>query len=149
MSLRVPKKKNHLVVYFIGGGTVSGSVFLSQQSAYRFGEEQPIDLLNNPDAFFPFESEETESIRLIHKRNILWIASREEPAEDDVGKKERISIVFANGEKLIGDVIIQQPVHRSRILDFFNSCEGMFFQLRTESKSLYVNLLYISEILPG
>jgi len=149
MNLKVPKNKTAIVIYFVGGASLSGSVFLSHHSPLRYGQEQVGDLLNGPEPFFPVESEETGAIRLIHKRNIVRVASRETPATEEMGKKVNISCVLNDGQILTGDLVIQQPEHKSRVLDFFNSSEGMFFQLGMDSKTLYVNRLHISEILPG
>ena len=42
--------------------------FLGSQSAFRYGEELIIDLLNDYFAFFPFEMESTSNIRIINKK---------------------------------------------------------------------------------
>ena len=148
MSFKVPKVKTPLTINFVGGSSVSGQIFLSPQSPYRFGKEKMLDLLNNEDAFFPLEAETTSSIRLVHKRNIFFITTHEDKEENESGKPVTVTIVRTDGEKLVGDLIIQEPEHRSRVLDFFNSNNGSFFRLQTKEKVYYINSRYVSEILP-
>lgn len=42
--------------------------FLGSQSAFCYGEELIIDLLNDNFAFFPLEMESTSNIRIINKK---------------------------------------------------------------------------------
>ena len=148
MSFKVPKVKTPLTIHFVGGSSVSGEIFLSPQSPYRYGKEKMLDLLNNEEPFFPLEAETTSSIRLIHKANIVFITTHEEKDAEAAGRKVTITVVRADGENLIGDLIIEEPEHKSRVLDFFNSNKGSFFRLQTKDKIYYINSRYVSEILP-
>ena len=148
MSFKVPKVKAPLTIHFVGGNSLSGEIFLSPQSQYHFGKEKMLEMLNNDEAFFPLEAETTSSIRLIHKINIVFITTHEEQEKGESGKHVTVTIVRTDGENLIGDLIIEEPEHRSRALDFFNSNKGLFFRLQTKDKIYYINSRYVSEILP-
>ena len=148
MSLKVPKVKAPLTIHFVEGNIVTGEVFLSTQSPYRFGKEKMLDLLNSEDVFFPLEAETTSSIRLVHKNNIGYITTHEEKEEQELGTPVPVIIVRNDGEEMAGDLMIEEPAHRSRVLDFFNSIKGPFFRLQTKDKTYYINRQYVREILP-
>lgn len=150
MSLKVPKRKVFLTVNLVGGGRISGKIFLSSQSAFHYGEELVIDLLNDQAPFFPFEIEETSSIWIINKKNIISIYTFEElKPEEELGRKEKITIVLVDGQKLTGELIIDQPEYKSRVLDFFNAEEKEFFRLLNNSESYYININHISQVIPS
>ena len=147
MNLKVPKKKAPLTLHFVGGSKVSGSVFLSHQSRTRRGAERTLDLLNSDDMFFPFESEDTTAIRLVHKRNIVLITAHEDGEEGEpIGKRVNISMVLTDGERVVGDLIIAQPEHKSRVLDFFNDNKGQFFSLVSKDKRYYINVRHVEQV---
>lgn len=148
MSLKVPKVKAPLTIHFSGGSNVMGEAFLSPQSPHRFGKENILDLLNNEDFFFPLEAETTSSIRLIHKKSIVYITTHEENEERFPGKPVSVIIIRSDGEELAGDLTIEGPSHRSRVLDFFNTSNGLFFKLEAKGKTYYINKQYVREVLP-
>jgi hypothetical protein len=148
MSFKVPKVKAQLTIFFTGGSSVSGEIFLSPQSPYRYGKENMLDLLNSEEPFFPLEAETTSSIRLINKNNVLFITTHEEKEEKDSGKSVTVTVVCKDGEHLVGDLTIEEPEYRSRVLDFLNGNKGLFFRLETKQKIYYINVQYVSEVLP-
>ena len=150
MSLKVPKKKVPLIVNFVGEKSIRGNIFLCSQSPFRVGEELVIDLLNEEDPFFPFEIENPPSIRFISKRNIMSADTSEDSAsEEGVGKKEEITVLLSDGQKLSGELLIEQPEHKSRVLDFFNSKEKGFFKLSNKTEIHYVNIEHVDQVIPS
>jgi len=150
MSLKVPKKKVPLTVSFVGEKNIRGSIFLSSQSPFRVGEELVIDLLNEEDPFFPFEIEEPPSIRIVSKKNIISANTSEASESDEaIGKKERITVILSDGRRLSGELLIEQPEHKSRVLDFFNAKEKGFFKLSDGAEIHYVNIEHVDQVLPS
>jgi hypothetical protein len=150
MSLQVPKKRVFLTVDFVGDKRIRGNIFLSPQSGLHYGEERIIDMLNDATSFFPFELEGTSAIRIINKENIISVGATEDlPAEEGLGKKETITVVLSNGRNISGELIIDQPEYKSRVLDFFNSGERRFFRLFTESETYYINISHVIEVAPS
>lgn len=150
MTFQVPKKKVFLTITMVGDKKIKGNIFLSPQSALRYGEELVIDLLNDKAPFFPFEVEETSAIRIINKKNIISVISSEDtPAEEGLGKRQKITAALIDGRKLTGELIIDQPDYKSRVLDFFNSEERQFFRLLTETETHYLNVAHVSEVMPS
>lgn len=150
MSLKVPKKKVPLTVNFVGEKSIRGNIFLSSQSPFRVGEELVIDLLNEKDPFFPFAIENPPSIRIISKRNIISANTFERSESDEaVGKKENITVVLSDGQRLSGELLIEQPEYKSRVLDFFNAKEKGFFKLSNETEIHYVNIEHVDQVIPA
>ena len=148
MSFKIPKVKAPLTIHFVGGNSVMGEVFLSPQSPYHAGKEKMLDLLNNEDFFFPLEAETTSSIRLIHKNSIMYITTHEEKGKHETVKPVGVIIIRSDGEEMAGDLTIEEPAHRSRVLDFFNGNDRLFFRLGTKDKTYYINRQHVREVLP-
>ena len=150
MSLKVPKKKVPLTVNFLGEKNIRGNIFLSSQSPFRYGEELVIDLLNEKEPFFPFEIEDPPSIRIINKNNIVSVTTSEDlKPEETVGKKKKITAMLTNGRELSGELIIDQPEHKSRVLDFLNAEEKVFFRLLKGPEVHYININHVGQIIPS
>jgi hypothetical protein len=150
MSLQVPKKRVFLTVDFVGAKRIQGNIFLSPQSGFHYGEERVIDLLNDRNSFFPFEVEGPSSIRIINKKNIISLTAADDlPSEEGLGKKETITVVLSNGCEMSGQLIIDQPDYKSRVLDFLNSEERRFFRLSCDSATYYINIAHVIEVAPS
>lgn len=118
MDLKVTKKKVFLTANLIGGEKISGYIFLSTQSAFRYGEELVLDLLNDQASFFPFETEATSVTRIINKNNIVFISTNEDlKIEEDLGRKKQITVILISGQTVTRSVTIDQPEYRARVLD--------------------------------
>ena len=150
MTLKVPKRKVSIAVSLLGGEKISGNIFLGAQSAFHYGEEHIIDLLNDPSPFFPFEREDTSTIRLINKKNTITITTAEDSRpEEELGKKEKITLLLIDGQELTGEILIAQPEYRSRVLDTLNAEDKEFFRLVTDSDvTHYVNINHLSQVVP-
>jgi len=123
---------------------------LSSQSPFRVGKELVIDLLNEEDPFFPFEMEEPLSIRIVSKKNIISASTSEVSDSDEaIGKKERITIILSDGQRLSGELLIEQPEYKSRVLDFFNAKEKGFFELANKAEIHYINIEHVDQVIPS
>ena len=150
MSLKVPKKKVPLTVSFVGEKSIRGNIFLSSQSPFRVGEELVIDLLNEEEPFFPFAIKKPSSIRIISKKNIISAHTSQGSEPDEaVGRKEKITVILSDGQELTGELIIEQPEYKSRVLDFFNAKEKGFFKLSNEAEIHYVNIEHVDQVIPS
>jgi len=134
----------------VGAKRIQGNIFLSPQSGLHYGEERVIDMLNDTNSFFPFELEGPSPIRIINKKNIISLTAADDlPAEEGLGKKETITVVLSSGRKMSGELIIDQPDYKSRVLDFFNSEERQFFTLFSESSTHYINIAHVIDVAPS
>lgn len=150
MTLKVPKKKVFLTITFMGSESLRGNVFLSSQSRLHYGDEQVIDLLHGKEPFFPFSPEDGSPVRIVNKHNITAIFTFEEPGPDDeLGKREKVRVKMNNGHELIGEVIIDEPQYKSRILDFLNAEDRHFFRLLGDGGTYYLNSQHVSQVIPG
>lgn len=150
MSLKVSKKKVFLTITFVGRESIRGNIFLSTQSRLHYGEEQVLDLLHSTEQFFPFSPEDSPSVRIVNKHSIMAIFTFEEPGPDDeLGKREKMTVKMTDGRELIGEVIIDEPQHKSRILDFLNADDRYFFRLLGDGGTYYLNSQHVSQVIPG
>jgi hypothetical protein len=150
MTLKVPKKKVFLAATFVGGGSIRGNVFLSTQSRLHYGDEQVIDLLHSTEQFFPFSLEDSDSVRIVNKHSITALFTFEEAGPDDeLGKRAKVTVKMTDGRELTGEVIIDEPQYKSRILDFLNADQRLFFRLLGDGGTYYLNTHHVSQVIPG
>jgi hypothetical protein len=118
VDLKVSKRKVPLTINLAGGERISGYIFFGSQSVLRYSEELISDLSNDHPAFSPFEMESPSTIRIINKKNIIFLSTAEDlGTEKKRGKKKRVNVVLVNGQAFTGNLIIDQPEHRARVLD--------------------------------
>ena len=117
-GLESVQKEGSLTINLAGGERISGYIFLGSQSALRYSEELISDLFNDRPVFSPFEMESPSTIRIINKKNIISLSTAEDlGTEKKRGKKKRVNLVLVNGQTFTGNLIIDQPEYRARVLD--------------------------------
>jgi len=59
-------------------------------------------------------------------------------------------LVLVNGQAFTGNLIIDQPEYRTRVLDTFNAQENEFLQLFTDSEITYfININHVCQVIPS
>ena len=116
--MQVPKLRTPVFVS-AGGTPFAGEIFLSEYAASHAGPEEVLDVLNAPDEFVPVMGSD-ERIRVVSRRNILWVRCRapanrvEEPIAIDV------ELTLIDGTQVRGTVRFAAPEGRSRLQDWLN-----------------------------
>jgi hypothetical protein len=152
---RVPKDPVEVDLQIEGGVRMRGSVFVSQQAESHPGRERVLDLLNKAGrAYLPIESE-TET-RLVHKDRIVLIRTLDERdcrlTLDEPGEHPEIPVrlCLAGGASagtagsiaMDGNVIVEGPPERRRLLDYLNEAPR-FFPLVREDGVYLVNQSFV------
>ena len=131
-----------------GGGTRIGEVYVMERVPQHAGHETPLDMLNRPDAFFPFRpKEDGTGVLLVAKARTVTLTVAQPKVEDtarlSAAKKAMFEVTLADGSTLTGWATLELPEHHSRLLDYLNAVAQPFFALTTPSELLLVNRAHV------
>lgn len=131
-----------------GGGTREGDVYVSERVPQHAGPETPLDMLNRPDAFFPFRShKDGEGVLLVAKaRTVLLTVARADALDSarlSAAKQASLELTLADGSTLSGWATLELPEYHSRLLDYLNASAEPFFALTTADAVQLVNRAHV------
>lgn len=136
-----------------GGGKKDGEVYLMERVAQHAGVETPLDMLNRPDAFFPFRAkDDTSGVLLVAKaRTVTLTVPRpddEDSARLSAAKQASLEVTLADGSKLSGWATLELPQYHSRLLDYLNASAEPFFAITTADAMHLVNRAHVLYVRP-
>lgn len=124
----------------------AGTIYVGARVPQHDGPETPLEMLNRPDAFFPFRPAEGD-ILLVAKGQTVALAIERGPLVDpdrlSAAKQLRLDLVLANGATLSGRASVELPEQHSRALDYLNATSAPFFELSTDESTHYVNRAHV------
>lgn len=131
-----------------GGGTRIGEVYVMERVPQHAGHETPLDMLNRPEAFFPFRSKEDGTgVLLVAKARAVTLTVAQPKVEDSArlsaAKKAMFEVTLADASKLSGWATLELPEHHSRLLDYLNAVAQPFFALTTASEMHLINRAHV------
>src|SRR5262245_34454330 len=122
------------------GSKREGEVFVMERVPQHAGPETPLDMLNRPEAFFPFRSKGDGAgggVLLVAKaRTVSLTVPRTQPEDSarlSAAKQASLEVTLADGSKLTGWATLELPQHHSRLLDYLNASNEPFFAITTAS----------------
>jgi hypothetical protein len=135
------------------GGKREGEIFVMERVPQHAGVETALDLLNRPEAFFPFRSKKDGTgILLIAKaRTVVLTVPRTDPEDSDrlsAAKQASLEVTLADGSKLSGWATLELPQYHSRLLDYLNASRDEFFALATADHTHVVNRAHVLYVRP-
>jgi hypothetical protein len=142
-DLRVPKEMIRVHVRLRGEGHFEGDVFLSGCSPIHDGPQGLVELLNEPEPFFPIRLPGSE-VRLVGKHEVIVVALPRPAAERYGGIRDYPTwqparLVLVDDRTLQGDLNISaSEIRYPRVLDALNA-PGRFVCLRDEHALHVVN----------
>lgn len=117
------EKVRHRVELTLGNGTrLDGDIFLQAFARFRAGPEEPLDVLNDADAFLPLVLSTGEL--LVVQKSQIAVAATDLPPSDESAEPGvlgmRVEITLVNGEVRSGSVFPEVRADRPRLVDFLN-----------------------------
>ena len=149
----MPRAAVRATLLLAGGGTRAGEVYVMERVPQHAGSETPLDMLNRPDAFFPFRSDKDgEGVLLVAKARTVSL-SVPHPADVDkarlsAAKQVSLELTLADGTKLSGWATLELPEHHSRLLDYLNAAAEPFFSIMTPDALHLVNRAHVLFVRP-
>jgi hypothetical protein len=148
---RIRKERVAVVLTLLGGERVEGDLFVQLSARNRLGPEDAPDVLNAPEAFFPFVTADGETY-LVAKDRVREVEVDHELDKADewrIGAPSTIEIALGGGVVHRGVVYLESVVTgRGRVLDYLNRLEDRFLTLHTPAGAILVNRLAIERVHP-
>ena len=139
----IPRVAVPATLLLAGGGHREGEVYVMERVPQHAGPETPLDMLNRPEAFFPFRpKKDGEGVLLVAKARTVTLTVPRPQGEDSVrlsaAKKATLEITLADGSTLSGWATLELPQHHSRVLDYLNAVAEPFFTIATSDGVLHL-----------
>ena len=148
---RIEKNPHPVVVTLFGGERIPGAMFVQAHARHHPGREDPADILNESDAFFPFRITTGETL-LISKTRVLEVTgdvpSRRKSAMPSGTPTVSVEVTLAGGTMCRGIVYLETPGLGARPLDFFNHLTQRFFALHAGDGVRLINRDYVERVHP-
>lgn len=144
----MPRVAIPATVLLAGGGKRDGQIYVMERVSQHAGHETPLDMLNRPEAFFPFRAkDEKEGVLLVAKaRTVSLTVPRpddEDSARLSAAKQASLEVTLADGSKLSGWATLELPQYHARLLDYLNASAEPFFAITTADAVHLVNRAHV------
>jgi hypothetical protein len=148
---RIEKDRSLVVLTTVGGERILGEMFVQAYARHRKGPEEPRDVINGEEPFFPLQQLDGETL-LIAKEHVLELAiegvDRIDAESEMLARAARVEITLAGGMRRSGIVFLEVPFDRPRLLDFLNRFHERFITLRTEHGVSLINRRLVELVRP-
>jgi hypothetical protein len=145
---RIEKLRRAVSVVLLDGRRLDGDVFLWDRTKVGPEPEEPIDLLNEDEPYFPFFLNEKEVVLLAkaHVSRVEADASEHEAIADMPDGSMGVEITLADGTAISGFVPLEKRGDQTRLLDFLNGYSKAFIPVFWGKQVCLVNRLLIASV---
>jgi hypothetical protein len=149
-ELRLPTVALTAEILCADGRTYTGRIFIPAGAAGHGGPMRAEEWMNDSTPFFPLLEDQEDAPIFINKRAVIVAsvqAGADAPAsvEAEEQSPHRRVVVECQDRRLEGDLLIDMPSHRSRILDYLNRPEE-FLTLRQGDRHHLVQKARITRV---
>ena len=148
---RIEKNPHPVVLTLFGGERIPGAMFVQAHARRHPGREDPADILNEPEPFFPFRITTGETL-LISKTRVVEVAgdvpSRKKNSMPSGTPTVSVEVTLVGGVLCRGLVYLESPGHEPRPLDFFNHLPQRFFALHAGDGVRLINRDFVERVHP-
>lgn len=147
---RIEKLRLALSLRLLGGEVLEGHVFL-QSFGYSGTPESALELLNQPDRFFPIACN-GQGILLVAKERLVEAWGEAVGEEDALRSATSVPVSaelrLASSLTVSGTMLLEVPDDRPRMLDFLNHNRQRFVRVATASGPRLVNARLVESVRP-
>ena len=140
-----------MTVTFVGGERITGAMFVQALARHRSAPEDPRDILNAREPFFPLLTQDGEPL-LIAKSRVMEVEDRIPSCRPDSaespGPSVSIAVTLVGGAVRTGRVYLEMPGPSPRALDFLNHTHDRFFALHEEGTTRLINRDLVERVHP-
>lgn len=130
-EFRIEKIQQQLKITLTSGERLAGIVFLEPMARNHSGPQDPRELLNEPDAFFPFSV--GGRVLLLAKDQVKFATYADTaPVPKIPPAKIDVRVSLADGSIVDGAVEIEARPDAHRLLDYLNAIEDRFLAMRVD-----------------
>jgi hypothetical protein len=148
-EVRIEKQRVAVSITMVGGELLSGSLF-TPQIYPPGGPEDPLQLLNESEPFFPLGLA-TGEVLLIAKDRVLEVMLDGSSGAEELPSSAPtalLQVTLAGGETHVGSMRLEVRASRPRVLDYMNFCMERFMALRTDEGVRLINRKMIERVRP-
>ncbi len=145
---RIEKDRLPVVVVMTAGDRLLGEIFVQAYARHRLGREEPMDVLNAGEPFFPLAlpGGETLLIAKSQVREVEIVGEFSTEAATLASRAASVELALSGGHVRVGCVYLEVPYDRPRLLDFLNRFEQRFLPLHTDDGVRLVNVELIDRV---
>jgi hypothetical protein len=151
IEYRIEKDRYPVTLTLLGGERIVGAMFVQGHARHRSAPEDPGDILNEPEPFFPLLTETGETL-LIPKARVLEVAgdipSQRITPRGTGSPGVTIAVTLVGGTVRTGAVFLEMPGPAPRPLDFLNHLHERFFALHDTNEVRLINRDLIERVHP-
>lgn len=144
---RIEKLKRQARVVLLDGNRMEGEIFLRPRSQYRPRPEDPLELLNDVEPYFPLMLGAGNAV-IIAKSGVAYVETSIEEGEDQdfttLGMQVELSLI--GGGTVTGSVFIEARPGRERLFDFLNAFPSRFLPVVDSRRICLVNSQAIAHV---
>jgi hypothetical protein len=127
-EFRVEKLRHDLELTLVTGERMLGTVFLEPIARNHAGAQDPRELLNDDDAFLPFQS--GGALILVAKDQVKLV-KYPQGREPLPLRMTEARVILSDGQMVDGQIVIEARTEADRLLDHLNHFEGRFLPMLT------------------
>jgi hypothetical protein len=149
-DFRIDKHRVPVSLIMLGGEELNGNMFVQSVSPNRAGREEIPDVLNGEEAFFPLSQE--GGTLLVAKDQVREVVVRGDFATAFVQTAARrvpVELTLTDGAIRTGEVYLEMPEQRPRVLDFLNRYAQRFVVLYAAGGVCLINRSLIEHVRPA
>ncbi|MEP7066354.1 MAG: hypothetical protein ABI889_10000 [Gemmatimonadota bacterium] len=148
-DVRIEKERVAVSITMVGGELLSGSLF-APQIYPPGGPEDPLQLLNDTEPFFPLGLATGEVLLIAKDRVLEVILDGASGSEELPGSAPTalLQLTLAGGQTHVGSMRLEARASRPRVLDYMNYCTERFMALRTDEGVRMINRKMIERVRP-
>jgi hypothetical protein len=147
---RIEKVRYSVEVILSNGHRLDGDVFCQSVGRFHTRPDEPLDLLNDNEAFLPLVVADG-SIRLVQKAHIAVMGTALPEGDDAVDTGVlgmRVVVTLVDGSEQMGTIFPELHPDRERLVDFLNDTPLRFLALFTTAQLRLVNRVHIAYVRP-
>jgi len=142
----VPKEKQLVTVYLLGGDTIEGNIFLEYNPGARTLHQKMMAFLESRTDFFPLSSGRTPEFISKSAIRMVEVHKPEEEEAFNIMHVELVTVIFRDGNQVSGDLLADVPDQRKRLSDCLN-LTGRFLCTRAYGKVCYISKQAILKVI--
>jgi len=142
----VPKEKQLVTVYLLGGNTIEGDIFLEYNPGARTLHQKMMAFLESRTDFFPLSSGRTPEFISKSAIRMVEVHKPEEEEAFNIMHVELVTVIFRDGNQVSGDLLADVPDQRKRLSDCLN-LTGRFLCTRAYGKVCYISKQAILKVI--
>ena len=145
-ELAIPKEKQLVTVFLLGGDTIEGNIFLEYNPSAQSPHQKMMAFLENEKDFFPLSSGSMPEFISKSAIRMVEVHYPEDEEAFNIMHVELVTVIFRDGTQVSGDLLADVPDQRRRLSDCLN-LTGRFLCTRAYGKVCYISKQAILKVI--